>query len=136
MDSDHDGLDDNWELANFGSLAQGPADDPNGNGYSNMREYLMGTDPRAVTPEFKVVPGPFDSSHVRLTWSGPTNATYEIFSGANPAVTLSLSTNIPSGFPETEFIAPTAGSSTGFFRVRRKTVQPNAGLSSGNPADP
>jgi len=44
-DFDNDGLSDRWEWENFDSLVQGPADDPDGDGYANKLEYLADTDP-------------------------------------------------------------------------------------------
>jgi hypothetical protein len=44
-DSDGDGLLDAWELAMFGNLAQGPNGDPDGDGQTNLEEYLAGTNP-------------------------------------------------------------------------------------------
>ena len=44
-DTDGDGLPDSWEMARFGSLAQGPGDDPDGDGFTNLQEYQAGTDP-------------------------------------------------------------------------------------------
>jgi len=45
VDADKDGLDDRREMQHFDSLSQGPKDDPDLDGYSNMREQIMGTDP-------------------------------------------------------------------------------------------
>ncbi len=44
-DADNDGLPDNWELEHFGNLAQGGGDDPDGDGLSNLQEYLQGSNP-------------------------------------------------------------------------------------------
>ena len=44
-DTDGDGLPDSWEYSNFGNLAQGAADDPDGDDFDNMEEYKAGTDP-------------------------------------------------------------------------------------------
>ena len=44
-DSDSDGLPDEWEKEQFGNLTYGPGDDPDGDGYTNLQEYLNGTNP-------------------------------------------------------------------------------------------
>ncbi|NLN61660.1 MAG: hypothetical protein GX146_02105 [Myxococcales bacterium] len=45
VDEDSDGLPDEWEIKYFGNLDQGPDDDFDGDGISNMIEYLARTDP-------------------------------------------------------------------------------------------
>ncbi len=44
-DSDGNGLGDGWEIAHFGSTGQSPTADPDGDGFSNLDEYLMGGHP-------------------------------------------------------------------------------------------
>ena len=44
-DTDGDGLPDSWEMKYFGNLDQGPNDDPDGDGKTNLQEYQDGTDP-------------------------------------------------------------------------------------------
>ena len=44
-DSDDDGLPDEWEIQYFGHLNYSGADDPDGDGYNNLTEYLQGSDP-------------------------------------------------------------------------------------------
>jgi len=44
-DSDVDGMPDTWEFSNFGSLDEGPADDYDNDGFTNLAEYIAGTDP-------------------------------------------------------------------------------------------
>src|SRR5262249_12762328 len=54
LDTDHDGLDDNWERLYFGNLSAGPKDDPDGDGFNNAREQAMGTNPTLPNQPFKL----------------------------------------------------------------------------------
>lgn len=51
-DSDHDGLPDAWETANFGNLNQTAAGDYESDGTSNRAEYLLGLDPKNGASRF------------------------------------------------------------------------------------
>ena len=48
QDSDGDGVKDWFELYQFGDLSQGPADDPDGDGFSNQRESELGQEATIV----------------------------------------------------------------------------------------
>ena len=39
-DRDDDGMADAWEIKSFGSLTTGSSDDTDGDGYTNLEEYL------------------------------------------------------------------------------------------------
>ena len=117
-DSDHDGLDDGWEKARLGNkLDYGPQDDPDGDGYSNAREQVMGTDPLAADVVFQLDLSPWDKKLARLSWTGVTNRNYEVLAGTNVA-TLTLQTNLPGRFPETEWFTPYTNAAQQFFRAR------------------
>jgi Bacterial Ig domain/IPT/TIG domain len=49
VDSDADGLPDLWELQYFGNLLQGPNDDPDGDGATNLQEFNQGRNPSKGT---------------------------------------------------------------------------------------
>jgi subtilisin-like proprotein convertase family protein len=119
-DIDADGLDDTWEQAWFGTLAYGPKDDPDSDGFSNAREQLMATSPQAS--DIFSAPslarwGLFGSNLMRVSWPSNPQHTYEIRSGTNLAV-LNVTNNLPGRFPETEWFAPYSAAQNGFFKVR------------------
>jgi len=45
IDNDGDGLGDSWELTHFGNLNQNATTDSDGDGISNLREFINGSDP-------------------------------------------------------------------------------------------
>ncbi|MBX3741006.1 MAG: S8 family serine peptidase [Akkermansiaceae bacterium] len=47
IDTDNDGLPDWWETEKLGTLAQTATEDPDGDGFNNLAEFLGGTDPRS-----------------------------------------------------------------------------------------
>ncbi len=55
MDSDADGLPDDWENFYFGSLASGATNDVDADGVSSLGEYLAGTIPNAGTSQLKLL---------------------------------------------------------------------------------
>ena len=118
-DADRDGLDDNWEMAHFGSLqTYGPQDDPDGDGYNNAREQLMGTDPNIAEAPFELDLSPWNEKLARLSWPAVNNRNYEILTGTNLAAPLTLVTNLTGRFPETEWFTPYTNPPNQFFRVR------------------
>jgi len=119
LDTDKDGLDDVWELIHFGCTTQGPKDDPDRDGYSNMREQIMGTDPNNPSDPFPlyVSISPWTQTLALLSWPGSTNFNYEVWGGTNLNA-LSLITTVPGQFPNTDWATPDNSPSTQFFRVR------------------
>jgi len=60
VDSDGDGLPDDWEIAHFTDLSQDFADDADGDGYTNIQEYNGGSSPASADsmPGFARSPWP------------------------------------------------------------------------------
>ena len=117
-DSDHDGLDDTFEMSRFGSLAARPADDPDGDGYSNAQEQILGTNPVVAEIPLQLDLSRWNGELARLSWAGSTNFNYEVnatsrFPGFN------VFTNVPGKFPETEWFVPYSNSVMQFFQLRR-----------------
>ena len=116
-DTDHDGLDDEWEQAHFGNLASGPKDDPDGDGYSNAREQIMGTDPRALNGPLRLDLAVWNENLARLSWPSVTNRTYAVWAG-EAADHLTLVTNVAGRLFETEWFVPYTNNLTRFYQIR------------------
>ena len=99
-------------------LAFGPKDDPDGDGYSNAREQIMGTNPRGGNVPFPVDLSPYNARLARLSWPGSTNSNYEVLAGPDASVPLAWLTNVSGRFPETEFFPSRTNAAHQFFRVR------------------
>lgn len=116
-DSDGDGLDDKWELRYFNTLAFGPQDDPDGDGYNNAREQIMGTNPAIAEGQFALDLSLWNDRLARLSWPSTTNSAYSIQVGGDAARVLTIITNVPGRFPETEWFTPYTNLLPQFFRV-------------------
>ncbi|MHC1768513.1 MAG: S8 family serine peptidase [Verrucomicrobiia bacterium] len=117
-DSDHDSLDDRWEQTQFGDLAYGAADDPDHDGTSNAREQILGTSPLARDIPFQLDLSVWDSRLVRLSWPSDTNTAYRVQIGPETVAPLTLVTNLPGRFYETEWFVPYTNLLHQFFQVQ------------------
>ena len=66
---DNDSLPDDWELAMLQTLAYGPNDDPDGDGFTNLAEYRAGTDPRSAASNLALTIRQEADGQLRLQWS-------------------------------------------------------------------
>jgi subtilisin-like proprotein convertase family protein/subtilisin family serine protease len=120
QDSDRDGLDDGWERAHFQTLAYGPQDDPDGDGYTNAREQAMGTDPTVNDASLQLDLSRWNVDWTRLSWPGLGNWTYEIWGSGSAVSPLKFITNVPGAFPQTEWFLPVTNQMQQFFQVRTR----------------
>jgi hypothetical protein len=114
-DSDNDGLDDAWEIANFDDgvndpLRYGVDDDPDGDGSSNFNEYIAGTipvDPDSFLYVTMIPEGSADT--FILQWPSVLGKTYAVQSSTNLMEGFnSIANGIPAALPFNEFIVTTA----------------------------
>jgi hypothetical protein len=85
-DGDADGMDDGWEIANFGSTtASDGTGDGDGDRQSDLAEFLARTDPRDAASRLAVATVARDAGAgtVSLGWGGRPGVTYRVRSGAD-----------------------------------------------------
>jgi len=83
LDTDGDGLLDNWEIAQgldpaISSGVDGASGDPDGDGQSNAQEQLAGTDPRDSTSVLRLSLAPVDSAFYRVGWQAVVGKRYQL----------------------------------------------------------
>ena len=116
-DSDTDGLDDDWEMAHFGSLKWGAQDDPDQYGFSNAREQFLATDPTVYESALALDLSQWSDSIVRMNWPSRTGAQYEVLGAPALDAPFTVITNISGGFPRGGWYGK-IDSALKFFKVR------------------
>ncbi len=95
VDSNSDGIADAWELQNFGTININVNADPDGDGMSNLQEYLAGTNPNDANSNLRVTSDNLGSggTFVALTWNSVMSRCYFM----EKATTLSPANWVDSG---------------------------------------
>ena len=121
-DSDGDGLNDDWELANFGSMNSphgGPLDDPDGDGATNAREFVAGTNPNDAASVFRITTITPAPGGLILEFNSVTGRIYRV--EWNDALTtngwMTLTNHVPGAAGTTQILAPGLAQPFRFFRV-------------------
>ena len=80
LDDDNDGMTDVWESDNgLDPLSAADAGlDPDGDGFSNLDEYICGTDPQDATARLETGNLTIDGSGVALTFNSVTGRLYDV----------------------------------------------------------
>ncbi len=60
---DGDSLPDEWEIEHFSNLDQGDEDDPDGDGFDNLTEYVNGTDPTSADTDNDGMPDAWETGY-------------------------------------------------------------------------
>ncbi len=79
VDSDGDGLDDDWEVTYFGNLLQDGSGDFDNDGVTDRDEFLSCTDPTASGSYFRVLTlTPLGGNSTRVIWNGNPALNYRV----------------------------------------------------------
>jgi subtilisin family serine protease len=117
VDRDGDGLDDAWEQRAFGSLNLGPRDDPDGDGFNNAREQVMGTDPMTPNAPLRLEFAELSPGRWRFSWPGLEGGSYRLQTGSELGQTWSDVSQVPGRFPVTEQVFPAPAGPRQFYRL-------------------
>lgn len=119
-DADADGLPDAWETTYGFPIGQNnAAEDADGDGFTNLQEYQLGTHPKSGTSFFKATLAPVNGSPgtYQLSWNSVAGKSYVIEWSPNLMVPFAtLRTFTASGTTSTT--AVTNAGNLGFYRVR------------------
>jgi Tol biopolymer transport system component len=78
-DSDNDGMDDDWEVAHFGDLNRDGAGDQDGDGHSNLQEFIAGTNPTSGGSILRVLTiTPMGGGSTTVVWSAVVGRNYVV----------------------------------------------------------
>lgn len=121
LDSDNDGMDDDWEMAYFGNLSRDGTGDYDGDGMTDKAEFLAGTDPtnqgsvlRALTVTSVT------SGSVTVLWNAVAGRTYRVQYKTNITQTgwLDLTGNVyPTNSLGAKVDATVTGNQHRYYRV-------------------
>lgn len=81
FDVNNDGLPDAWQMQNFGSITDpkaAPSADPDGDGFSNLQEYLAGTNPKNAASLLKLDAAAVAGNNINLTFTAVAGRTYSV----------------------------------------------------------
>ena len=119
-DSVGDGISDSWRLAYFGSTATNASScadcDPDGDGMSNLQEYLAGTNPLDANSALRIVH--LDGGAQMVVWTSVPGKTYQVLATTGlPGPFATVGGPITAAGRTATFTDTAAASTNKFYRV-------------------
>jgi hypothetical protein len=121
VDTDGDGMPDDWEQQYFGLAAStnGYNGDFDGDGLSNGREFVAGTSPTDAQSVFEfIAPTRLTNNAVVINWSSVSNRVYAVWRSQNLLVGFGRLTNgLPATPPSNVYVDPVPPPGPVFYRI-------------------
>ena len=119
-DTDNDGLDDNWETEQFGSLGQAALGDPDRDGVSNAREQGLLTDPTTFDSYFGLRYLRLANGDLRLAWPNWHGFAYSVQSADHSLGPWTEQAVVEPGQFQATWEAKPEAAGVRFYRVQAK----------------
>ncbi len=116
-DTDADGLDDDWERAQFGNLASTASEDPDDDGSPNAREQLLGTSPLVSDLTLKMNLDYLDEEHIRLSWQSRPDRRYDVLSVKPGDAASDILGTVASQSYQSEWVVELEAETNQFFQI-------------------
>ena len=119
-DSDHDGMDDDWEITYFGDLSHDGSTDTDGDGMTDLQEFLAGTNPINNDSVLRCLAVTISTGGATIYWASTPGRNYrvEYKTSVDEPDWTRLSPDVVSSGPTTSVMDPDAGIATQrFYRV-------------------
>ncbi len=119
-DTDNDGMDDSWELTNFGTLARTGTEDFDADGQADAAEFLAGTDPKALasTLRIQIIERNTTNTTVTVGFASVAAKAYRVQSSPDLRTWTDVGTRSESAGANTSITVPAAGPVPYFYRVK------------------
>jgi Divergent InlB B-repeat domain len=127
VDADGNGINDDWEMKYFGHIGIDPNADPDGDGFSNLQEFLAGTDPTNGASALHITSVTATGDDILINWItgiGVTNALQAVTGtgdgsyNSNSFTEIFIITNTLSPFTNFLDIGAATNFPSRFYRVR------------------